>query len=200
MNQVCGTSKIAGCSFSIHPMSDEFAGIILESLKEVDTSKVWLDTDDVSTTVRGRMEHIFDVTKAILLHVSKEGVHAAFHATYSIGCPGDSAGDTYMAESLQRRNEDTSRSITQPLAAKFSLYPMGGDSYMDTIYKQIEAMKSKGIQVTPAHYSTRLDGDTHTVFEGLENVFRETEASGSSHTVMTVSVSVNSPSSRGSIL
>ncbi|MBN8234803.1 thiamine-binding protein [Halobacillus kuroshimensis] len=200
MDQVCGTSKIAGCSFSIHPMSDEFAGIILEILKKVDTSKVWLDTDDVTTTVRGRVEHIFDVTKAILLHVSKTNVHAAFHATYSIGCPGDSAGDTYMAESLHRRNEDASRSITQPLAAKFSLYPMGGGSYMDTIYKQIEAMKSKGIQVTPAHYSTRLDGDTHTVFEGLENVFRETEASGSSHTVMTVSVSVNSPSSKESIL
>ncbi|MCA1022781.1 Ykof family thiamine-binding protein [Halobacillus litoralis] len=196
MNHVCGTSKIAGCSFAIHPMSEDFAEIILDSLKKVDTSKVWLDTDDVTTTIRGRLEHIFDVTKAILLQVSKSEVHAALQATYSIGCPGDSNGDTCPDESLDRMNENSSRFIHQHLSAKFSLYPMGGGSYMDTIYTQIEAMKSKGVQITPAHYSTRLDGDTHTVFKGLEDVFRATEASGSSHTVMTVTVSVNSPSTK----
>ncbi|MGP4060284.1 YkoF family thiamine/hydroxymethylpyrimidine-binding protein [Halobacillus sp. H74] len=194
MNQVCENSRIVGCSFSVHPMSDQFVTYIMDSLKEVDTSKVWLHTDDVTTTVRGRMEHVFDVTKAILLHIAKTGVHVAFQGTFSIGCPGDTSGDVYMDESSERLNETNVTGLRLPIAAKFSLYPMGGGDYMDTIYAQIEAMKSKGVEVSPAHYSTRLDGDTHDIFTGLEDVFRETEASGSSHTVMTVTVSANSPS------
>ncbi|MBN9653310.1 thiamine-binding protein [Halobacillus sp. GSS1] len=189
-----GTSRIAGCSFSVHPMADNFVDYIKASLNEVDSSKVWMKTDDVTTTVRGRMEHVFDVTEAILLHIAKTGVHVAFQGTFSIGCPGDSAGDVHMDESEERLNKPHSREIEQHIAAKFSLYPMGGGDYMDTIYRQIEAMKEKGVEVTPAHYSTRLDGDTRDIFNGLEDVFRETEASGSSHTVMTVTVSANSPS------
>ena len=194
MNQVCGSSEITGCSFSVHPMSDRFVTYIKDSLEEVDTRKVWIATDDVTTTVRGRVEHVFDVTKAILLHIAKTGVHVAFQATYSVGCPGDSDGDVYRDESDKRLNEPDVTMIQQPVAAKFSLYPMGGGNYMDTIYSQIEAMKEKGVNVTPAHYSTRLDGDTHAIFTGLEHVFTETKASGSSHTVMTVTVSANSPS------
>ncbi|SFJ47914.1 YKOF-related Family [Halobacillus dabanensis] len=193
MENSCGNSRIVGCSFSVHPMSDQFVSYIKTSLQEVDTSKVWMHTDDVTTTVRGRMEHVFDVTKAILLHIAKTEVHVAFQGTFSIGCPGDSSGDVYMDETTERMNEAETRDIQQYIAAKFSLYPMGGGNYMDTIYSQIEAMKEKGVTVSPAHYSTRLEGDTHDIFSGLEDVFRETENSGSSHTVMTVTVSANSP-------
>ncbi|MCP3032059.1 Ykof family thiamine-binding protein [Halobacillus sp. A1] len=196
MNEQCGNLRTAGCSFSVHPMSDQFIEHILESLKHVDTSKVWMETDDVTTTVRGRIEHVFDVTKAILLTIADRGVHVAFQGTYSIGCPGDSSGDAFMTESRERMNELNSISIDQKIAAKFSLYPMGGGDYMDTIYSQIERMEANGVDVSRAHYSTRLDGDTHSIFAGLEDVFRETEKSGSSHTVMTVTVSANSPSNK----
>ncbi len=193
MENQCGSSRIAGCSFSVHPMSDQFVSYIKGSLQEVDTSNVWMKTDDVTTTVRGRMEHVFDVTKAILLHIAKTDVHVAFQGTFSIGCPGDSSGDVYMEENTERLNVHESISIQQYSAAKFSLYPMGGGDYMDTIYTQIEAMKEKGVTVSPVHYSTRLEGDTNAIFTGLEDVFRETENSGSSHTVMTVTISANSP-------
>lgn len=194
MNQSCQHSKIAGCSFSVHPMSDQFVSYIIDSLKEVDTSKVWLQTDDVTTTIRGRIEHVFDVTKAILLQIAKTGVHVVFQGTYSIGCPGDTSGDVYLDESGEQLNEIKTRSLQLPMAAKFSLYPMSGGNYMDTIYSQIEKIKEKGVDVKPAHYSTRLDGDVHAIFSGLEDVFSVTEANGSSHTVMTVTISANSPS------
>src|SRR5699024_521117 len=71
--QQCSGSRIAGCSFSIHPMSDNFIEIITNALEKVDTSKVWMQTDDVTTTVRGKMVHVFDVTKAIFLHAAKTG-------------------------------------------------------------------------------------------------------------------------------
>ncbi|HLQ98217.1 MAG TPA: YkoF family thiamine/hydroxymethylpyrimidine-binding protein [Candidatus Dormibacteraeota bacterium] len=191
--QTCGTNKIAGVSFSVYPMSDQFVDIILGALKEVDTSKVWMKTDDVTTTIRGKVEHIFDVSKAIFLHAATTGEHVGYQATYSLGCPGDSAGDVYMAEDDILMNAKQTNAMKQPIAAKFSLYPLGGGQYMDMIYEQIEAMKEH-VEVSPSHYSTRLDGETVAVFDGLEKVFRATVEGGSTHTVMTVSISANSPS------
>ncbi len=194
INQSCGgNSKIAGASFTIAPMSNNFITIILRALEDVDSSKVWMETDDVTTTIRGKIEHIFDVTQAIFLHAASTGVHVSFQSTYSIGCPGDSTGDVYMAEDDVLLNEDYSKDIKQYVSAKFSLYPLGEGKYMDTIYGQIEAMK-KRVEVTHAHYSTRLAGEALDIFAGLEAAFRATVESGSSHTVMTVTMSANSPS------
>src|SRR5699024_11741351 len=90
--------QISGAIFSLYPMSDYFVAIIQKSLSEKDTSKVWMQTDDVTTTLRGKMVHVFDVTKAIMIHAAETGKHVAFQATYSLGCPGDSEGDVYLSE------------------------------------------------------------------------------------------------------
>ena len=195
-NQVCGSSNIAGVSFSIHPMSDQFIDIITTALSEVDTSKVYMKTDDVTTTVRGKLVHVFDVTKAIFMHAATTGEHVAFQATYSLGCPGDSSGDVLMAADDEALNAKSVDTLQQAIAAKFSLYPLGGGNYMDTIYEQIDAMKQY-LDVSPAHYSTRLHGEAIAIFNGLEQVFQATVERGSSHTVMTVSISANSPSHKG---
>src|SRR5690625_2063657 len=139
--QTCGTNKIAGVSFSVYPMSDQFVDIILGALKEGDTSRVWMKTDDVTTTIRGKVEHTFDVSKAIFLHAATTGEHVGYQATYSLGCPGDSAGDVYMAEDDILMNAKQTNSIKQQVAAKFSLYPLGGGDLQDVINTQIEAMK-----------------------------------------------------------
>lgn len=191
--QACSNSKIAGASFTISPMSNDFVNIILGSLEKVDTSKVWMKTDDVTTTVRGKLVHVFDVTKAIFMVAAKTGEHVSFQATYSLGCPGDSEGDAYMTEDDDPANKSLTQDVRQYVASKFSLYPLGGGNYMDIIYDQIEEMK-KFVDVTHAHYSTRLDGDIKDIFTGLESVFRATVDGGSNHTVMTVSISANSPS------
>ncbi|MFD1038235.1 YkoF family thiamine/hydroxymethylpyrimidine-binding protein [Virgibacillus byunsanensis] len=196
--QTCGTTNIAGVSFSVYPMCDGFVDIIKDALKEVDTSKVYMKTDDVTTTVRGKLTHVFDVTKATFMHAAKTGEHVAFQATYSLGCPGDSSGDAYMAEDEQTINTEKVKTMKQPVGAKFSLYPLGGGNYMDVIYEQIEAMKQH-VTVSSAHYSTRLDGEAVSIFDGLERVFTATVEGGSSHTVMTVSISANSPSHKGGV-
>lgn len=196
LRQTCTKSDIAGVSFSIHPMSDRFVSIIMDALENTDTSKVYVKTDDVTTTIRGKLVHIFDVTKAVFLHAASTGEHVAFQATYSLGCPGDSQGEAYMDTDDVPVNADSVKEIAQYVAAKFSLYPLGGGDYMDIIYNQIEAMKEY-VKVSPAHYSTRLDGDARDIFHGLEQVFTSTVEGGSSHTVMTVSISANSPSHKG---
>ncbi|MDL4842194.1 YkoF family thiamine/hydroxymethylpyrimidine-binding protein [Aquibacillus rhizosphaerae] len=195
-NFVCESNRIAGVSFSVHPMSDRFVEIITTAIEHVDTSKVWINTDDVTTLVRGRITHVFDVTKAIFLQAAKSGVHVVFNATYSVGCPGDTAGDVYMAEDDSTLNNQESTQIKQEVATKFALYPLGGGDYMNTIYSQIEAMKQY-VHVSGTHYATRLDGDANDVFNGLEKVFIELEEGGSTHTVMTITMSANSPSVKG---
>ncbi|KNE22419.1 Ykof family thiamine-binding protein [Virgibacillus pantothenticus] len=193
---ICSQSKIAGCDFALYPMTDQFVHVIMKALEEVDTSKVWVKTTDVGTCVRGKIVHVFDVTKALFLHAAQTGHHVVFSGTYSIGCPGDSAGDVFLAEDDIRLNEAQSSKIQQNIAGKFSLYPLGGGDYMDMIYSQIEAMKQEGIHVSSIHYATRLDGEGKDVFNGLEQVFTNMEKSDSSHTVMTVTISANSPSKK----
>lgn len=185
--------ELAGCSFSVHPMSDDFIEIITSALENVDSSKVWMQTDPVSTIVRGRTNHIFDVSQAVFVQIARTGHHTAFHATYSIGCPGDSEGHSFLAEDNQPANQPANRKYSQNVSAKFALYPMSGGNYMDTIYEQIENMKNHGIEVNPTHYETRLKGNVDSIFKGLQQVFENTNKAGSDHTVMTVSISANSP-------
>lgn len=192
MRNNCGTSRIVGCQFSLHPMSDNFVDIILSTLSEVDTSKVWKETDDVSTCIRGKMIHVFDVAKAIFLHAANTGEHVAMNGTFSIGCPGDTEADAYMDESDTPLNEEKTKSILQIAGCKFSLYPMGHEDYMDKIYEQINLSKHRNVTVTSTHYATRLDGDVHDIFNALHESF-ELVQEKVSHVTMTFSLSANSP-------
>lgn len=186
--------RIAGVSFSLYPMCDNFVDLILSAIKKVDSSKVWIKTDRVSTIVRGRIPHIFDVTQAAFLEIAKTGEHVVYSGTFSIGCPGDTEGHAYMDSDDVLMNQDLIKSVEQDLSAKFALYPMGGGNYMDPIYEQIEAMKGHGVDVELTHYETMLDGPAQNIFNGLQSVLQAMEEAGSPHTVMTVTLSANSPS------
>ncbi|MDQ0352095.1 uncharacterized protein YqgV (UPF0045/DUF77 family) [Alkalibacillus filiformis] len=194
-NQQCGTSRIAGCQFTLYPMSDNFVDIILSALDEVDSTKVWKDTDDVTTCVRGKMVHVFDVTKAIFLHAAKTGEHVAMSGTFSIGCPGDNEADAYMAETDEPMNLEKSQTVDQQAGCKFSLYPLGREDYMDKIYEQIDLSKARGVEVSASHYMTRLDGDVKDIFNAMEDSFEAVQEKVS-HTTMTFTISANSPSNK----
>ncbi|TFB21810.1 thiamine-binding protein [Filobacillus milosensis] len=195
MTNECGTSRIAGCQFTLYPMSDKFVDIILSALDKVDTSKVWKDTDDVSTCIRGKMVHIFDVTQAIFLHAAKTGEHVAMSGTFSIGCPGDSSGDVFMDENDQPQNKAGIQDIKQQAGCKFALYPMGHEDYMKKIMDQIDLSKSRGVEVSESHYATRLDGDVKDIFNTLQESFDQVQQVVS-HVTMTFTISANSPSNK----
>lgn len=185
-------SLVAVASFSLYPMSNNFVEIIENALGETDTSNVWMKTDDVSTTARGKIVHVFDVTKSICVHAAKTGEHVSFQATYSLGCPGDKETDRYIALDNMPSNSIHDGESNLYAAAKFALYPLGSGKYMETIYEKIDLMK-QFITVTSAHSSTKLSGGIIDIFKGLEHVF-QTTVTGDSHTVMTVNMSINSPS------
>src|SRR5699024_8201594 len=113
MNKIaCEVDRdIVGASFTLSAMSDDYVNIILNAINETDTSKVWLHTDDVTTTIRGKIAHVFDITQAIFLHASQTGEHISFQSTYSIGCPGDSDADVFMAVDDTRQNEEKVKDV-----------------------------------------------------------------------------------------
>jgi len=195
MNElVCGTSRIVGCRFSVFPMTDRFVEVIMGALESVHTDKVWIHTDDVSTCVRGRAEHVFDVTRAIFAYAAASGVHTVFNGTYSIGCPGDTDADVYMSEDSRVLNSELGPHGDIETACQFALYPLGTEQYMDIIYGEVQRAKEKGTFGGSVHYASRLDGTLSRVFESLEDAFKHAIQTDTSHLVMTAVVAAHSPS------
>lgn len=193
MTNHCSASRIAGCRFTLYPMTDNFVKIITSVLDKVNTSNVWMETDDVSTCIRGKMVHLFDVTQAIFLHAATTGEHAAMNGTFSIGCPGDSEADVYLDEIDTPQNKASTEKLTQRAGCQFSLYPLGRTDYMDTIYKQIDLSKHSDVKVSHVHYATRLDGEVKDIFHVLQETFDRVQESVA-HVVMTFTISANSSS------
>ena len=195
MTNECGTNRIAGCQFTLFPMSEDFVDVILSALEQVDTSKVWKETDDVSTCIRGKMVHVFDVANAIFLHAVKSGKHVAMSGTFSIDCPGDSEGHVYMDETNEPMNQQNVQEIQQKAGCKFALYPMGTEDYMEKITEQIDLSKEWGVKVTPTHYATRLDGEVKDIFSAMKESFAKVQTVVN-HITMTFTISANSPSNQ----
>ncbi|WGD78451.1 YkoF family thiamine/hydroxymethylpyrimidine-binding protein [Bacillus subtilis] len=180
MEHICGTSRIAGFRFSLYPMTDDFISVIKSALKKTDTSKVWTKTESI--------DHVFDAAKAIYLHAANSEQHIVMNGTFSIGCPGDTQGDTYLSKGDKRVNEDAVRGLKAEAPCQFALYPMN-----ELIMKAVDIAKAQGTFVQGVHYVSELDGDAHDVFSTLEAVFRMAEQQ-TNHITMTVNLSANSPS------
>lgn len=190
----CQTSPIVGLRFSLHPMADNFVEIIKGALLKADTTNVWMHTDDVSTVIRGKEIHVFDVAKAIILHATQSGTHVAFNGTFSIGCTGDTADAVYLEKDNQLLNEPNVKDMQQYVSSQFSLYPMNNPDYMSVIYKEIDRAKEHGVFNEQMPYASGLHGDIHNVFSFLEASFLSARSAEHQHLVMTVNISINSPS------
>lgn len=190
----CGLSPIIGFRFSLYPMADDFVSVIKGALEKTDTSNVWMHTDDVSTVIRGKQIHVFNVAKAIALHAAKTDKHIALSGTFSAGCPGDTTGDVYLEKSEKIANTDATK---QYVSSQFALYPMNNPAYMDIIYREVNRAKDQGVFNESMHYASGIHGDIHEVFAFYEEAFSNARSQEHKHLVMTVSMSINSPTHGG---
>lgn len=189
-NVGCSTGRIVGCRFSLYPMSDQFVSIILNSIDKTNTSKVWLQSDSISTCVRGKMNHVFNVVQSIYQHAASSKQHVVVSATFSIGCPGDTTGDSYMEVDDLLCNEVT---YDQDATAQFALYPLREADYMEMIYNAINIAEKRGTFAGGVHYASQLEGDISNIFDTLLEVFHST-TKDTNHVVMTTTICCNSPS------
>ena len=88
-NTVCGIDgaslQITGCRFSASPMCDNFVDILMNAIAQTDTSKIWSDTDGMSTVYRGRDIHVVDAVRAFFTGAEQPNVHLTMEATFSKG-------------------------------------------------------------------------------------------------------------------
>lgn len=185
--------KPVSADFTLSPMSDDFIEVILGALDKTNTSKVWMETDDVSTVVRGKSPHVFDVTKAICVYGAQTGKHVSFQARYSFGCPGNEETAAYLSMNDKKEHSFTAEDEKLYAAAKFSLYPIGAADFSETILSQIEKMNAY-VKVSRVPTATKLEGSLTAMFDGLEEVFYAAVGAGADHVAMVVSISMNSPS------
>ena len=185
---------IAGCRFTLYPMTDRFIDIILGALEKTDTSYVWSETDALSTVYRGRLMYVADAVKALFINAYTDGVHMALEGQYSKGCPGDISGDSMLDKDGEAPNVKTYEGKHFPVKCKLALYPMGTGNYVDDIAKVWYMAQDKGLNPTTIHYATRIEGDVQDVFDFLQKVCDLMEASESvHHYIVHFTMNCNSP-------
>lgn len=185
---------IAGCRFTLYPMTDRYIEIILGALEKTDTSYVWSETDALSTVYRGRLNYVADAVKALFINAYEPGVHMALEGQYSKGCPGDISGDSMLDKTGAAPNEASYEGKHFPVNCKLALYPMGTGNYVDDIAKVWYMAQDRGLNPTTIHYATRIGGDVQEVFDYLKDVCALMDSSETvSHYILHYTINCNSP-------
>lgn len=197
----------SGAQISLYPMSDDFVGIILNAIKALEPYRpnFRIETDDISTLLVGPPEQLFPAMRDLFVSASASGKHCVLSAAVSRGCPGEpddpictpSSGvvvDRPLDERIRLAHEAVAGAALtgQPVAAQFSLYPLGAGHHMDEIYGCIEFLKSSGIFDRSKNFCTKLRGDAGPVFATLSEAFLRFGAP-QGHVALDMTVSANSP-------
>lgn len=189
----CGSSLgITGCRFTLAPMCDDYVELILKAIEQVDTSKVWKQTDKLSTVYRGKQLHVEDAVKACFVHAWRKGTHMTMEATFSKGCPGDTDADCFLAQDDEPVNGPSIANVHFPVNCKISLYPMGVADYMTHIAHIVNHAIDLGIYERSTHYCTILSCDVQTLFAYIHDV-NSYCGEHLRHYIFEVTLSVNSP-------
>lgn len=199
----------SGAQISLYPMSDDFVGIILNSLQALDPYRpdFRIETDDVSTLIVGPPERLFPAMRDLFVSAAGSGKHCVLSATVSRGCPGepddpictpasDSSPDLPLAERIEDAKAVIARTpkVGQQVAAQFSLYPLGESHHMEEITGCIAFLKSSGVFDRSKNFCTKLRGDAGPVFATLSEAFLRFGAP-QGHVALDLTVSANSPTS-----
>lgn len=199
----------SGAQFSLYPMTGDFVPVIMRGVAALDAYKDSLrrETDDLSTLLVGPSDTVVRALRDAFIASAKGGGHLVMSATLSRGCPGEAddpicaaptltipASDEDLVASAVRRFDPGAASGLDA-RAQISLYPLGGEGHMARIGACIDFLKAVGVYDKPKHFCSKLRGDPSAVFAAIERSFIDF-APASAHVVLSLTVSVGSPSLR----
>ncbi len=173
-------------------MTDKYIDVILDAIKDLKNDKdIEVETDDLSTMLKGSSVNVFQALETVFLRASKQTDHVVMNITFSHGCPGEPnelCCNTCNCD--EEKMETKTMSVKKSglaVSAQFALYPMNNPEYMDIIYNEIKQAKNI-VTVTPKHFCTRLDGDAHDIFRAIEQSLINT-VEKTKHVVITAIIS-----------
>lgn len=189
-----------GARFTLAVMSDDYAEIILDALRQADAAGLDVDTGVVSTYISGTEQDVLRYLAQVIAAASRTGAHVSASVQLSRGCPGGVTCEIPDGGAALHSEVPTLEPSGVHCAADWALYPLadGGTDgasadHMRDIYAAIDHARATGITVTPEHYVTRLEGDLAQVLEtiaaGWVLVGRSVQ-----HVTTHATLSINSPS------
>ena len=191
----------SGCQFSLYAMSDDFVDVILGAVEAMGKpDELRIESDDISTLVVGTPRRVFEAVRTAYAEACRRGGHVVLSALFSRGCPGEPDDPICTPEAPRSGEAGQNAALTADEAAaeievnaQFSLYPMNYSGYMETVAREIEAVKTADVFDRSKHFCTRLKGNVETVFNAVYRSF-ESAAHDSGHVVIHFTASKGSPS------
>jgi len=184
--------------FSLYPLREDFVPLILDAIDGLARFDIGVETDDLSTYLAGDESTLFEAVRASFGRVARSGAPLVLRATFSTESPVEPARDTRAPHADDESSGGVGSWLPERVNAQFALYPLGADTYQDTdraaIDSAIERARGANVRVVERPLCTHLYGRGDAVFDVLRSAFT-TARTGAMHTVMTITVAANGPSS-----
>lgn len=184
-----------GARITLAVMSDRYVEVLTEALAATDATGLEIDTDQVSTFVRGTEQRIASYLSELIAAAARSGEHVVATVMLSRGCPGEVCGPV-----PERAAVVPSLPATGVHAqAQWALYPLldGGTGpvtdHLAPVWAAIERARERGSFLRSEHFVTTLAGD---LAEVLTTVVECWSAVGQAvpHVATHVTIGANSPS------
>jgi uncharacterized protein YqgV (UPF0045/DUF77 family) len=183
-----------GARITLSVMSDDYVRVITDALAAVDSHDLEIDTDAVSTFVRGSEGRIAGYLCDLIAAAARSGEHVVATVMLSRGCPGEVCGA--MPEHPPAPPQLQPAGVA--VQAQWALYPLldGGSSLTDhlaPVWAAIERSRERGTFLRGEHFVTTLAGDLADVLATVVDTWLAV-GEAVAHVATHVTISANSPS------
>ena len=185
-----------GARFSLYPMTDRFVPVILGAIDTLGSSGLEVETDDVSTFIKGDRNAVWATLEDSFAKAARSGEHVVMTALISHGCPGEELCEIDpLTGSAGAPRVHPGKGVT--VSCQWSLYPLGEPDYMDVIYKAVADTKADGVFSKGRHFVSHLEGDLDRVLTSIRRTF-DAACESAAHVTAHITLSANSPTGRAS--
>ncbi|WP_156251782.1 YkoF family thiamine/hydroxymethylpyrimidine-binding protein [Pseudactinotalea terrae] len=192
-----------GARITLSVMSDDYVAVITRALAAVEVHDLEIDTDKVSTFVRGPEDRIATYLRDLVAAAASSGHHLVATVMISRGCPGEVCG-TVAPPAVEPPSLE--RADTQ-VQAQWSLYPLfdprgDGDApegdHLAPVWAAIERAREAGTYLRSEHFATTLQGDISDVLVTMFDTWLAA-AQVTQHVVTHATIVANSPATSGGL-
>lgn len=195
-----------GARITLSVMTDDYVRVITDALASVATDDLLIETDRVSTFVRGPEQRVAEYLRDLITATARIGHHVVAAVMVSRGCPGEVCG-TVPPPSADVPRLAGSGQLVQ---AQWSLYPLfdpqgampdgaapDGD-HLAPVWAAIDRAREAGTFLRADHFVTTLRGDLSEVLVTILDTWLAA-AQATQHVVTHATVVANSPAASAAL-